>query len=81
MALGLIGVTAGMLIPLAGRVADYLNVTPAALIGIGAVVLLLVLCVQLSISISGLQEQVRTLSENSAMLRYEIEQIHKGSNS
>jgi hypothetical protein len=80
MALGLIGITAGILIPLAGRVAGYLNVTPAALIGIGAVILLLVLCVQLSISISGLQEQVRTLTENSAMLRYEIEQMNKDRN-
>ena len=74
MALGFIGLTAGILIPLAGRVAEFLNVTPAALIGIGAVVLLLVLCVQLSISISGLQEQVRTLAEEASYLRQELDE-------
>jgi cell division protein FtsB len=37
--------------------------------------LLLILCVQLSISISGLQEQVRTLAEESAFLREEIDRV------
>jgi hypothetical protein len=36
-------------------------------------ILLLVLCVQLSISISGLQEQVRTLAEEAANLREELD--------
>jgi regulator of replication initiation timing len=40
-------------------------------------ILLLVLCVQLSISISGLQEQVRNLAEEEAFLRREIEELRR----
>ena len=75
MALGILGVIAGLLVPLAGPLADHLNVSPGALLGIAALVLLLLLCVQLSISISGLQEQVRTLAEESAFLRREIDML------
>jgi cell division protein FtsB len=45
------------------------------LLGVGAVVLLVVLSVQLSISISGLQEQVRRLAEETAFLREQIEDV------
>lgn len=75
MILGILGVIAGLLIPLAEPLAQNLNVSPGALLGIAALVLLLLLCVQLSISISGLQEQVRTLAEESAFLRREIDMI------
>lgn len=75
--LGALGVVAGLLAPLAEPVADYLSISPAALLAIGGMVLLLVLCVQLSISISGLQEQVRTLAEECAFLRSEIDDMRK----
>lgn len=75
LTLGFLGVIAGLLSPLAEPLADRLNLSPAALLGIGALLLLLILCVQLSISISGLQEQVRTLAEESAFLREEIDRV------
>jgi hypothetical protein len=78
LSLGVLGVIAGVLSPLSEPLARHLHVTPAALLAIGAMILLLVLCVQLSISISGLQEQVRTLAEESAFLRREIDQMRSG---
>jgi hypothetical protein len=75
MILGALGVLAGLLIPVAEPIAKQLQVTPSALLGVGAVILLVVLCVQLSISISGLQEQVRRIAEETAFLRQEIEEV------
>ena len=77
LGLGLLGVVAGLLLPLAEPLALQMNISPAALLAIGAVILLLVLCVQLSISISGLQEQVRTLAEELAFLRHELDEVRK----
>lgn len=77
MILGALGVFAGAVSPIAEPIADRLEVTPAALLGIGAVVLLVTLCVQLSISISGLQEQIRRLAEESAFLKQEIEDLSR----
>lgn len=77
MALGILGVVAGLLVPLAEPLAELLNVSPGALLGIAALILLLLLCVQLSISISGLQEQVRTLAEESAFLRRSIDVLQE----
>ena len=68
MILGALGVLAGLLIPVAEPIAKQLQVAPSALLGVGAVILLVVLCVQLSISISGLQEQVRRIAEETASL-------------
>jgi hypothetical protein len=75
MILGALGVLAGLLIPVAEPIAKQLQVAPSALLGVGAVILLVVLCVQLSISISGLQEQVRRIAEETAFLRQEIEEV------
>ena len=75
MILGALGVLAGLLIPVAEPIAKQLQVAPSALLGVGAVILLVVLCVQLSISISGLQEQVRRIAEEIAFLRQELEEV------
>lgn len=75
MLLGSLGLVAGVLVPLAEPLADLLSVSPAALLGLGGMILLLVLCVQLSISISGLQEQVRSMAEESSFLREEIDRL------
>jgi hypothetical protein len=75
MVLGGLGVIAGVILPLAEPIADQLSLSPAAFLGVGAVILLVTLCVQLSISISGLQEQVRTLAEEAAYLRLELHEL------
>jgi hypothetical protein len=77
LVLGGLGVVAGLLSPLAEPLADRLNLSPAALLGVGGLLLLLVLCVQLSISISGLQEQVRTLAEEASYLRQELDETRQ----
>ena len=63
-----VGVFAGAFIPLLEPLAEALEVSPAAVLVVGAVLLLIVICVQLSVSISGLQEQNRRLSEEIALL-------------
>ena len=75
LALGLLGVVAGGLIPMTESIASGLHIAPAAVLGIAGIVLLLVLCVQLSISISGTQEQVRRLTEQVALLRADLEDV------
>lgn len=74
LSLGAIGLVAGVLLPLSEPVARHLHVSPAALLAIGAMCLLLVLCVQLSISISGLQEQVRVLAEELSFVRQDADE-------
>lgn len=69
-----IGIFAGLLVPVFGPIAKWLNISPAALIAIGAVLLLTTICIQLSISISGLQSQVRRLTEEAAELRLQVEE-------
>ena len=75
--LGTLGLVAGLLAPIANPIANKLQLSPAALLGIGAVILLVTLYVQLSISISGIQEQVRRLAEEAAFLRQELDQVKK----
>ena len=78
MTLGGLGVIAGIILPVTAPLADRVNLSPAALLGIGAVILLVVLCVQLSISISGMQEQIRRLAEEAAYLREELDDVRNG---
>jgi hypothetical protein len=77
LVLGGLGVIAGIILPLAEPIAKQIHLSPAAFLGVGAVILLVTLCVQLSISISGLQEQVRTLAEEAAYLRLELHQVRE----
>jgi hypothetical protein len=72
MTLGGIGVVAGALLPLIGPIADQFRLSPSAVLSIGAILLLLVLCVQLSISISGNQEQIKILTQELAILKEKI---------
>ena len=57
----------GLLIPLTGPIARLLRVSELTLVLASAVVVLLAVCVQLSISISGLQKQVQRLAEEIAI--------------
>jgi hypothetical protein len=77
MMLGVLGVLTGVLLPITAPLADQINLSPAGLLGVGAVILLVVLCVQLSISISGMQEQIRRLTEEASYLREELDDIKK----
>jgi hypothetical protein len=69
------GVLAGIVIPVISPIANYLEITPAALLAIGAIMLLVLICVQLSISISGLHERQRRLTEELAHLRQTVDNL------
>ena len=62
-----------------GRLTALVGVeTPINLIFIIAFLVLLGVCIQLSIEITGLEEQVRTVAEELALLRLEVERQDKG---
>jgi hypothetical protein len=65
----------GLAIPKIEKIADQFKVSPAALITAISLFLLLALCVQLSISISGLQRQLRKLNEDVALQKKVIDNL------
>jgi len=65
------GILAGLFVPLVEPIANALGLSAAALIGLGALVFITAIAIQLSISISGLQRQMRTLTEQIANLQQE----------
>ncbi len=68
-----LGVVAILGLPATKQISEWLRVTPAALLALCGLVLLLLICIQLSISISGMQKQIRSLAEENAKLRLHIE--------
>ena len=69
IAVASIGILGGLLVPLAEPVANTLGLSSAALLALLALLFFVVIAVQLSISISGLQKQNQTLAEELARLR------------
>lgn len=67
-----LGILAGLFVPVVGPIAEALGLSAAALLSLVAAVLFMLIAIQLSISISGLQKQHRTLTEEVARLRHEI---------
>ena len=65
----------GLAIPKIEKVADQFEVSPAAFVAAISTFLLLGLCVQLSISISGLQRLLRKLNEDFALQKKEISDL------
>ena len=71
--LGTIGAFSGLLIPAISPLANTLQLDAFSLVSAVAVIVLLTLCVQLSISISGLQRQVQLLNEDLALHKKAVE--------
>lgn len=67
------GILALVALPATNQISEWLRVTPAALLALCGLVLLLMICIQLSISISGMQKQIRRLAEEVAKLRLRVE--------
>jgi hypothetical protein len=61
----------GILIPLTRPLAKSLSTTPGVLVSGLAILILVLICIQLSVSISGLQKQVQRLAEELAL--HEVE--------
>ena len=74
LALSMLGLLAGVFVPIVQPIAEFLKLSPAALLALLAVVLLVSICIQLSISISGVQEQLRSMAEKVALLRTETDE-------
>ena len=66
-----LGAVSSLLLPAVQPISSALGVTPGVVVSSFAVIALLVICIQLSISISGLQEHVRTLAEELALQQTE----------
>jgi hypothetical protein len=73
--LGLCAVTfvGALLVPVVEPVARFLKVDPFTVVGGSAFLILLGICIQLSISISGLQRQLHDVNEVVALLRDKVE--------
>ena len=69
-AVSLIG---ALLIPQVEPIANFLKVDPFTVVGGSAFLVLIAICIQLSISISGLQRQLHELNEVVALLRDKVE--------
>ena len=72
LALCCVALLAGFLIPVVGPIARWMRIDEFTFVAAVAVVLLIIVCIQLSISISGLQRQVQKLGEDIAILREEV---------
>jgi hypothetical protein len=62
-----VGLLGGIVVPLVEPLADLLHLAPISIVVGSAVLALLAICVQLTVSISGLQHQVRQLAEKIAL--------------
>jgi len=63
----------GFLVPVVEPIATAAKLSPVAVILAVSIAILLAVCIQLSISISGLQRQIRRLYEEVAFLRQDID--------
>ncbi|WP_159805802.1 DUF2304 domain-containing protein [Cellulomonas citrea] len=76
IALALAVIVLGIFPRLAFWVAALVGVeTPANLLFALAFVVLLLVCIQLSVEVSGLEEETRTLAEEIALLRYDVDKV------
>jgi hypothetical protein len=69
------GILAGLFVPVVEPVAKALGLSAAALVGLGALVFITVIAIQLSISISGLQKQAQSLTEETARLDHSLRKL------
>ena len=75
LALSVLSAVGGLLLPVIEPLSRKFQLDAFSLVGALAVIVLLSLCVQLSISISGLQRQFRKLNEEVAIHKKEIDDL------
>jgi hypothetical protein len=68
-----LGIFSGIFMPVVEPVSIALQISPAALLAATGIILVIVICVQLTISISGMQQQIRKLSEEVSLRQVLIE--------
>ena len=75
LALSVLSAVGGLLIPVIEPLSRKFRLDAFSLLGALAVSVLVGLCIQLSISISGLQQQLRRLNEDLALQKKEIDDL------
>ena len=75
LTLCLLSAVGGLLLPVIEPLSRKFQLDAFSLVGALAVIVLLSLCIQLSISISGLQSQLRRLNEDLALQKKEIDAL------
>lgn len=69
-----IGLFAGLLMPALVPLGEHMRLSSAGLLAAGGVLLVVIICVQLSINISVLQSRVRTLAEELARVQMRLKE-------
>jgi hypothetical protein len=77
LAIGLLTVAAAAIMPFVGRIGRFANMTPTAVLLMMSTLLLLAISVQLSISVSQLQERLRTTAEAHALLARRVAELEE----
>jgi hypothetical protein len=77
MAVSLLLLAAAILLVLIGGISHSLPITPTGLLAGVGLAFLLVVCLQLSISLSGQQEAIRELSESNALLGERLQRFEE----
>jgi len=72
IAVSSLGILSGLLVPVVKPVSDSLGLSAVAFVALVAVAFLLLISIQLSISISGMQRQIRAITEDVARLRLKL---------
>ena len=72
---GLLIIASGVFIPFATSISQVFPLSPSGVFAGSAVVVLTLISIQLSISISGMQEQIRSLVEEVSILRHELDGV------
>jgi hypothetical protein len=75
LTLSVLSAVGGLLIPVIEPLSRKFQLDAFALVGALSVIVLVGLCIQLSISISGLQQQLRKLNEDLALQKKEIDDL------
>jgi hypothetical protein len=75
LTLCLLSALGGLLLPVIEPLSRKFQLDAFSLVGALAVIVLLSLCIQLSISISGLQSQLRRLNEDMALQKKELDDL------
>jgi len=75
LTLSVLSAVGGLLIPIIEPLSRKFQLDAFSLVGALAVIVLVGLCIQLSISISGLQQQLRKLNEDLALQKKEIDDL------
>ena len=75
LSLSALGAFGGLLLPVIEPLSSKFQLEAFSLVGALSIIVLLALCIQLSISISGLQSQLRKLNESFAIQQKELDDL------